>query len=162
MLEAAAAAFGWGEDKRWGKTHAAGVACGVDKGAYVAACVEVEIDPATEGVRRVVRVVEAFECGALINPDNVRAQVEGAIIQGLGGALYESVRFANGRILNPDFGSYRVPRFADIPEIEVVLLDRKDIPAAGAGETPIIAIAPALANAIYAVSGRPAHQLPLP
>ncbi len=161
VLEAAAAAFGWGEDKTRGETHGVGIACGVDKGSYVAACVEVEIDPATYGVQRVVRVVEAFECGALINPDNVRAQVEGAIIQGLGGALYESVRFANGRILNPDFGGYRVPRFADIPEIEVLLLDRKDIPSAGAGETPIIAIAPAIASAIYAVLGRASHHLPL-
>ena len=159
VLVAAATAFGWSEDMMLEETHGAGIACGVDKGAYVAACVEVAIDPATYGIHHVVRVVEAFECGALINPDNVRAQVEGAIIQGLGGALLESVRFANGRILNPDFGAYRVPRFADIPEIEVVLLDRKDIPSAGAGETPIIAIAPAIANAVYAFTG-PIHHLP--
>ena len=139
--------------------HGGGIACGADQGAYVAACVAIEIDPAAYGIPHVVRVVDAFECGALINPDNVRAQVEGAIIQGMGGALYESVRFANGRIHNPDFGGYRVPRFADIPEIEVVLLDRKDIPSAGAGETPIIAIAPALANAVCGFIG-PVHHLP--
>jgi len=157
VLEAAATAFGWGQRAPTGD-HGFGIACGADKGSYVAACVEVEAEPAS-GTLRVQRVVEAFECGALINPDNVRAQVEGAIIQGLGGALLESVRFANGRILNPDFGGYRVPRFADIPEIEVVLLDRKDIPSAGAGETPIIAIAPAIANAVHAFIGS-LHHLP--
>ena len=112
----------------------------------MAACVEVAVDPAS-GALTVLHVVEAFECGAIINPDNVRAQVEGAIIQGLGGALYERVGFANGRVLNPGFDGYRVPRFMDLPRIETVLLDRRDLPSVGAGETPILAIAPALANA---------------
>ena len=62
---------------------------------------------------------------------------------GLGGALFEAIRFENGKIQNPRFSRYRVPRFGDIPKIEVVLLDRKDLPAAGGGETPIVAIAPA-------------------
>ncbi|MCB0152312.1 MAG: xanthine dehydrogenase family protein molybdopterin-binding subunit, partial [Caldilineaceae bacterium] len=104
---------------------------------------------------------EAFECGAIINPDNVRAQVEGAIIQGLGGALYESVRFANGRILNPGFDGYRVPRFLDLPRIETVLLDRRDLPSVGAGETPILAIAPAIANAVFHATGRRLRAMPL-
>jgi isoquinoline 1-oxidoreductase len=159
VLEAAAAAFGW-EQRPSAAHHGFGIACGADKGSYVAACVAVEVDPAT-GALRVQRIVEAFECGALINPDNVRAQVEGAIIQGLGGACYESVRFANGRILNPDFGGYRVPHFADIPAIEVVLLDRKNIPSAGAGETPIIAIAPAIASALYQATGQRRRAMPL-
>ena len=113
------------------------------------------------GALQVLHVVEAFECGALINPDNVRAQVEGAVIQGLGGALFERVRFANGRILNPDFAGYRVPRFTDIPRIEVVLLDRRDMPSVGAGETPIIAVAPAIANAIFQAMGRRVCSMPL-
>src|SRR5439155_395133 len=89
----------------------------------------------TSGTVRVVRLVEAFECGAIINPDGLRNQVVGAMIQGLGGALFEAIEFENGRIKNPHFASYRVPRFRDVPEIEAVVLDRKDIPSAGAGGT---------------------------
>jgi CO/xanthine dehydrogenase Mo-binding subunit len=105
--------------------------------------------------------VEAFECGAIVNPDGLRNQVEGAIVQGIGGALFEKVRFENGRILNPKFSSYRVPRMSDVPPIEVVLLDRKDLPSAGAGETPIVGIAPAVANAIFAACGVRLRSLPL-
>ena len=72
---------------------------------------------------------------------------------GLGGALFEAIHFDAGRILNGSMRSYRVPRFTDVPAIEVVLIDRPDIPSAGAGETPIIAVAPAIANAIFAASG---------
>ena len=93
---------------------------------------------------KVVRAVSAFECGAIVSPDHLQNQVEGALMMGLGGALYEAIRFENGKILNPHFSEYRVPRFRDTPQIEVVLLDRKDLPSAGAGETPIIGIAPAV------------------
>jgi isoquinoline 1-oxidoreductase len=110
---------------------------------------------------RVVRVVEAFECGAIVNPDGLRNQVAGAIIQGLGGALFEAVEFENGRIKNPHFARYRVPRFRDVPVIEAVLLDRKDIPSAGAGETPIMAIAPAVGNALFDATGIRLNDLPL-
>jgi isoquinoline 1-oxidoreductase len=101
-----------------------------------------------DGAYRVNEIVEAFECGAILNPRNTLAQVEGAIIQGLGGALTEEVRFENGKVLNGRFSEYRVPRFGDVPRIECVLLDRKDIASVGAGETPIIAVAPAIANAV--------------
>lgn len=108
-----------------------------------------------------VRVVQAFECGAILNPDAVRQQNEGAIIQGLGGALFEQVRFDNGTILSDRFSRYRVPRFADVPEIEVVLLDRQDLDSAGAGETPIIGVAPAVGNAIFDATGVRLRSLPL-
>ncbi|MCW5841760.1 MAG: molybdopterin-dependent oxidoreductase [Caldilinea sp.] len=159
VFEAAALHFGW-DSRSAAANHGFGIAGGSDKGSYVAACVEVAVDPAS-GVLTVLHVVEAFECGAIINPDNVRAQVEGAIIQGLGGALYESVRFANGRILNPGFDGYRVPRFLDLPRIETVLLDRRDLPSVGAGETPILAIAPAIANAVFHATGRRLRAMPL-
>ena len=108
------------------------MAVGNEKGSYVAACVEVAVDPS--GALKVVRVVEAFECGAIINPDGLRNQVVGAIIQGLGGALFEAVRFRIAAITNPHLASYRVPRFRDVPALETILLDRKDIAPAGAGE----------------------------
>ena len=88
-------------------------------------------------------------------------QVVGAIIQGLGGALFEAIEFENGRIKNPHFATYRVPRFRDVPEIEAILLDRKDIPSAGAGETPIMAIAPAAGNAFFDATGTRLNDLPL-
>ena len=80
---------------------------------------------------------------------------------GLGGALFEAIEFDNGEILNPRLSRYRVPRFSDAPQIEMVLLDRKDLPSAGAGETPIVAPAPAVAGAIFAATGQRLRALPL-
>jgi len=110
---------------------------------------------------QVVRLVEAFECGGIVNPDGLRNQVIGAMIQGLGGALFEAIEFENGRIKNPRFASYRVPRFRDVPEIEAILLDRKDLPSAGAGETPIMTVAPAIGNAIFDATGIRLNNLPM-
>ena len=159
VLEATAKSFGW-PSKKTQQGQGFGIACGAEKGSYVATCVEVAVNRASGDVR-VVRVVEAFECGAIVNPDGLRNQVVGAVIQGLGGALFESVEFENGRITNPHFASYRVPRFRDVPEVEAVLLDRKDIPSAGAGETPIMAIAPAVGSALFDATGVRLNNLPL-
>ena len=74
-------------------------------------------------------------------------------MQAIGGALFERILFANGRILNPRFAQYRVPRFSDTPQVEVVLIDRKDLPSAGAGETGLVGLAPAVGNAIFAATG---------
>jgi len=159
VLETAAKSFGWPR-KKTQEGQGFGVACGSEKGSYVATFAEVAVDK-TSGTVRVVRLVEAFECGAIVNPDGLRNQVVGAMIQGLGGALFEAIEFKNGRIKNPHFASYRVPRFRDVPEIEVVLLDRKDIPSAGAGETPIMAVAPAIGNAIFDATGIRLNNLPM-
>ena len=97
---------------------------------------------------KVERLVAAFECGAIVNPDGLRNQVEGAIAQGLGGALFESIRFADGKILNGTMAEYRVPRFRDMPPIDITLIDRRDLPSAGAGETPIVCVAPAIGTAV--------------
>ena len=80
---------------------------------------------------------------------------------GLGGALFERIEFADGRILNARLSQYRVPRFQDMPAIETVILDRQDLSSAGAGETPIIAVAPAIRNAIAAATGVRLRALPL-
>jgi CO/xanthine dehydrogenase Mo-binding subunit len=159
VLEAAARPFGWPR-KKTQEGQGFGFACGDEKGSYVATCAEVAVDKKS-GAVRVVRLVEAFECGAIVNQDGLRNQVVGAMIQGLGGALFEAIEFENGRIENPRFSSYRVPRFRDIPEIEAVLLDRKDITSAGAGETPIIAVAPAIGNAIFDATGVRLNNLPM-
>ena len=159
VLDAAAKSFGWPRTKIQ-EGQGFGIACGAEKGSYVATCAEVTVNHASGNVR-VVRVVEAFECGAIVNPDGLRNQVIGAVIQGLGGALFEAVEFENGRITNPHFAAYRVPRFRDVSEIEAVLLDRKDIPSAGAGETPIMAIAPAVGNALFDATGVRLNNLPM-
>jgi isoquinoline 1-oxidoreductase len=159
VFEAAARKFGWGAAKT-ASSHGYGVAGGFEKGGNVATCAEVAVDRSA-GTVRVVRLFTAFECGAIVNPDHLRNQVEGANIMGLGGALFEAVEFENGRMLNPAFSKYRVPRFSDIPALEVVLLDRKDIPSAGAGETPIVGVAPAIGNAIFDATGLRLRSLPL-
>jgi isoquinoline 1-oxidoreductase len=159
VLQASAAAFGWGAHQPQ-PGHGFGIAGGTEKGSYVGTCAEVAVDQAS-GQVRVVRVVQAFECGAIVNPNGLRNQVEGAIIQGLGAALFEAIEFANGTILNNHFATYRVPRFADTPAIEIVLLDRPDLPSAGAGETPIVGIAPAVGNALFAATGVRLRALPL-
>ncbi|HYW97469.1 MAG TPA: molybdopterin cofactor-binding domain-containing protein [Candidatus Elarobacter sp.] len=159
VLEAAAKSLGWPR-KKTQEGQGFGIACGAEKGSYVATCAEVSVDR-NSGAVRVVKLVEAFECGAIVNPDGLRNQVVGAMIQGLGGALFEAIEFENGRIKNPRFSSYGVPRFRDVPEIEAVLLDRKDIPSAGAGETPIMAVAPAIGNAIFDAAGVRLNNLPM-
>ncbi|HMP05914.1 MAG TPA: molybdopterin-dependent oxidoreductase [Lacipirellulaceae bacterium] len=159
VLVAAAERFGWAERRRAAAPpRGVGLACGTDKGSFVAACVEVEYD----GYElHILEACHAFECGAIQNPRNLQSQVEGAILQGLGGALWENVVFRDGRIVNDNFSRYRVPRLADVPPLEIVLLDRPDLPSVGAGETPIIAIAPALANAMTHAGGKRRRNMPL-
>jgi isoquinoline 1-oxidoreductase len=159
VYEAAAKSFGWPR-KKTQEGQGFGIAGGLEKGGYVATCAEVAVDRSTRAVR-VVRMTTAFECGAIVNPDGLRNQVIGANIQGLGGALFEAIAFENGRIVNPHFSSYRVPRFRDVPEIEAVLVDRKDLPSAGAGETPIMGVAPAVGNAIFDASETRLRDLPM-
>jgi nicotinate dehydrogenase subunit B len=169
VLEAAAGRFGWcpgwqpagrpaWRDGQW-VWRGAGLAVGLEKGGRVATCAEALADAA--GQVRVTRIVTAYECGAVVNPDTVISQIEGGTVMALGGALFESVTFDRGRVARPSLSGYRVPRFTDLPELDVVLLDRPDLPSAGAGETPLIAVAPAIANAIFAATGRRLRSLPL-
>jgi len=110
---------------------------------------------------KVVRVVQAFECGAIVNPHHLENQVMGSIVQALGGALFEAVEFANGKIINSALSAYRVPRFSDIPKIEIILIDRKDLASAGAGEAGIVGVAPAIRNAILNATGKALNNLPM-
>lgn len=161
VLNAAAEKFGFAnlrQEKKAGVGH--GIACGTEKGSFVATCAAVQMDPQGKGYK-VPRVCVAFECGAIQNPANLRSQVEGCVMMGLGAALREAIHFDNGKVRNTNFKQYEVPRFEDLPELEVVLLNRPDLPSAGAGETPIIGIAPAIANALFHATGRPLRALPL-
>ena len=136
-----------------------GLAGGIEKGARIATAVAVRVDAG--GRLEIMRIVTAFECGAIVNPDGLANQVEGATVMGLGAALFEAIHFEAGVITNASLSDYRVPRLSDVPPIEVILLDRRDLPSAGGGETPILAIAPALANAIFAATGVRLRSMPL-
>jgi len=157
VLQAAAKAFGWDSNKPAG--HGFGIAGGFEKGGHVATCAEVIVNSDKEV--KVIRVTQAFECGAIVNPHHLENQAIGSIIQGLGGALFEAVEFADGKIINSGLSSYRVPRFSDVPKIEVILIDRKDLASAGAGEASIIGIAPAIRNAIVDATGVALDTLPM-
>ena len=158
VFEAAAKQFGWGKSKAAGQGF--GMGGGYEKLGNIATFAEVHVDRQSGNVK-VVRVVSAFECGAIVNPDGLRNQIEGSNVQGLGGALFEAIEFDNGKILNGRMSEYRVPRFSDVPVLETVLLDRKDIPSVGAGECPMIGLAPAIANAIFDAAGVRLRSLPL-
>jgi nicotinate dehydrogenase subunit B len=158
VLARTAEIAGWaGRQRRTGRGF--GLALGSEKGSRVATFAEVRVD--SDRRLYVERLVTVLEAGAIVNPDNLRSQVEGAMVMGLGGALFEGVHFDAGVVRNPRLSQYRVPRFSDLPQMEVELVDRRDLPPVGAGETPLIAVAPALANAIFDATGCRLRALPL-
>jgi len=163
VLRAAAGRFGWepgrGVAVGQGVAVSQGVAVGLEKGGRVATCAEVATD--SQGTVVINRIVTAYECGAIVSPATVISQIEGGTVMALGGALFEQVQLADGHQETRSLAGYRVPRFSDIPDIEAVLVDRPDIASAGAGETPLIAVAPAVGNAIFAATGRRLRTLPL-
>jgi len=161
VLETAAQRFGWKDRvKKRDANLGVGLACGTEKGSYVAACVEVQIDAKDKAIS-VRRICQVFECGAILNPENLLSQVQGAIMMGLGPALREEIKFENGEILNASFASYKVPRLADLPEMDIHLLNRPDLASAGAGENPISVIAPAVANAVFHATGTRVRSMPV-
>jgi isoquinoline 1-oxidoreductase len=91
----------------------------------------------------------------------LRQQVEGCIIMGLGGALTEEMKFKDGNVETVNFSNYFVPRMSDVPELDIVLVDRRDLNSLGAGETPIIAVAPAIANAMVHAGANRSRSMPL-
>jgi isoquinoline 1-oxidoreductase beta subunit len=161
VLETVAKHFDWpNRRKKVTPEIGIGLACGTEKNSVVAACVQVGIDR-KKGEIKVHEVCEAFECGPIQNPANLTSQVQGCIVMGLGGALREEMEFEDGKILNASFTKYLVPRFKDVPKIDVHLINKTDIPSAGGGETPIIAIAPAISNAVFAATGIRLRSMPM-
>jgi len=159
VVQKAADRFGW-PGLTHGDGRGVGIACGFEKGGYVATCAEVSVDK-NSGDVRIVRAVTAFDCGAIVNPDGLRNQIAGALVQGVGGALFEAIEFDHGVIRNAHLADYRVPRFSDVPSIDVVLVNRPDEPSMGAGEAPIMALAPAVAAAIFDATGLRLRALPM-
>jgi isoquinoline 1-oxidoreductase len=162
VLEEAAKRFGFADRHKTKPDDGVGVgiACATEKGSFVATCAAIRVDRSKQQIR-VTEICQAFECGAITNPDNLRSQNEGAIIQSLGPALREESQFENGRITNASFWEYLVPRFADLPKIDVHLLNRPDLASSGAGETPLITVAPAIGNALFHATGVRVREMPL-
>lgn len=153
VLEEGARRFGWKPGRKgWG------VACTIEKDARLAMFAEVERRAKTF---RVTRLLMVFDCGAVLNPDNLHNQLTGAILQGLGGALFETVRHDLRQVSTSKLSRYRVPRFEDVPPVEVHLVDRREVAPAGAGEAGITLVAPAIANAWFSLSGERKRDLPL-
>ncbi len=157
VILAAADRFGWKSRKKTAG-RGFGIAAGFEKGGYVATCAEIAISRARcEGAAcgGVFRVRRYRESGPVAQPGGGRNR------DGYRRGVFEHIDFADGKILTDRLSKYRVPRFSDMPAIECVLLDRKDIPSAGAGETPIVGIAPAIGNAIFDATGERKRSLPM-
>jgi CO/xanthine dehydrogenase Mo-binding subunit len=135
-----------------------GVAVGFDAGSYVAQVAKVEVNGRNVSVER---VDVAFDCGKVLNPEGARNQVEGAVVMGMGTTLWESVQFEGGRVINTGFGSYRVPRITDVPEINVSFVDGLSNHPTGVGEPGIVPIAAAITNAVVDATGLLIDRLPI-
>ena len=169
VLKAAADASGW--DKRpspnrqtrvVGAWHGRGVACVAYSGTngYIALVTEVEVDPATGRVLP-RRMVAAIDAGPISNPDGLRSQVEGGVLQGMSRALGEEVTWDAKRVTSRDWETYTSLFLGfEMPKIDVVLVDRTGVPATGAGETAITVVPAAIGNAIFDASGARLRQLP--
>ena len=141
------------------KATGRGVAISNRAGAICGAVAEVEVDKST-GQVNVKRFVLSHDCGLIINPDGLKNQIEGNIIQGVSRALMEEVKFDSSGIKTLDWSSYPVIRFPDVPEIEIVLINRPEMPALGGGEPSSAPIAAAIANAIFDATGVRLREAP--
>jgi CO/xanthine dehydrogenase Mo-binding subunit/aerobic-type carbon monoxide dehydrogenase small subunit (CoxS/CutS family) len=172
VLTAAAGEIGWDQTPAGvesaraepagadGARYGTGVALGMEKDGRVATAARVRV--AADRTVTVLTLVSVVDCGAVVHPDGLANQVEGAMMMGLGPALFEQIEFDGGVIRNGSMSQYRVPRLADLPaDLRVVLADRPGQPSAGGGEAPIIAVAPAIANAIFRACGTRLRSMPL-
>jgi isoquinoline 1-oxidoreductase subunit beta len=151
------------EKSDWGKAlpqnHGRGIACCVFGATYIAQVAEVSIDKS--GSLRVHRVVSAVDCGLAVNPDSVRAQIEGGINYALTPVLSGEISIKEGAVEQSNFHNYQVLRMKDAPEIQVHLVPAQGDPAHGVGEAGVPPLAPAVANAIFAATGKRVRRLPM-
>jgi isoquinoline 1-oxidoreductase beta subunit len=155
LLDSAAEGFGWGKPLPAG--HAAGIAVHESFGSAVAQAAEVSVDG---GRIRVHRVVCAVDCGPVVNPDGVEAQMQSGVVFGLSAALYGEITFRDGQVEQSNFHDYPVLRLADMPRIEVRIAKSNE-KMGGIGEPGTPPIAPAVANAVFALTGKRLRSLPL-
>jgi isoquinoline 1-oxidoreductase beta subunit len=156
VLRLAAERAGWSTPLPAGRAR--GIAGHFTFGSYAAEVIEVSRDPATEF--RVDRIVAAVDCGTVVSRSGAEAQVEGGILEGLCSALYGEITVEHGRVRQTNFDAYRWIRIAEAPRIEVHFVENGEAPR-GLGEPPVPPVAPALANALFALTGRRVRRLPL-
>ncbi|MGA8593681.1 MAG: molybdopterin cofactor-binding domain-containing protein [Bryobacteraceae bacterium] len=156
VLELAAVKSGWG--KRLPANHGRGIACSVFGDTYVAHVAEVSVE---NGALRVQRIVSAVDCGLAVNPDSVRAQIEGGINYALTPVLSGEISVKEGAIEQSNFDTYQVLQMKDAPDIEVHVVAGANAPAGGVGEGGVPPLAPAVANAIFVATGKRARRLPI-
>lgn len=159
VLEAAAERAGW-QPHTAPSGRGQGVALGTYGDTHVAEVAEVVVDR-TSGAVRVKRVVVAMDCGLAVNPQNVAAQAEGAVIMGASMALREQITVVDGKLTPADIQSYSPLRIGDAPDVEVVLIDTDSRPPSGVGEPPLMPAAAAIANAIFDAVGARVRDLPI-
>jgi isoquinoline 1-oxidoreductase beta subunit len=155
VLERAALRAGWGTPVKPG--HGRGLACHFSYRTYVAQVAEVSV---AHGAVRVHRVHLVVDCGRVVNPDVVRAQMEGGVVFGLSAALKGAITIENGRVQQSNFNDFEVLRLPEAPEIDVEIL-ASDAPPTGVGEPGLPPIAPAVANAVFAATGKRVRRLPI-
>ena len=156
VLELAAEKAGWGEKLPEG--HGRGLSVQTVFGTYLSEVAEVEVGK--DGSVSVKRVVCAVDCGQVVNPDTVRAQLESGIIFGITAALWGEITLKDGRVEQGNFDNYRMLRIDEAPRIEVHIVESREAPG-GIGEPGTSALAPALANAVYAATGKRVRKLPI-
>jgi nicotinate dehydrogenase subunit B len=159
VARAAADKFGW-KAAKIPSGRGCGVVCLDYLGTYVAAMAQIRVDKGS-GQIQVERIVHAQDMGPVINPEGARMQIEGAITMGLGYCLSEEIHFSGGEIKDLNFGSYQIPRFSWVPQIESVLVENLEIAPSGCGEPPIVGMGALLANALFDATGIRISQLPL-
>jgi isoquinoline 1-oxidoreductase beta subunit len=155
VLERAATAAGWGTPLPAGRAR--GLAVHTSFGSYVANVAEVSLE---QGWPRLHRYTCAVDCGRVVNPDTVAAQMEGAIGFGLTAALYGEITLRDGRVQQSNFHDYRMLRIHEMPAVDVHIVPSTE-PSSGVGEPGVPPVAPALGNALFALTGRRIRRLPI-
>jgi isoquinoline 1-oxidoreductase beta subunit len=157
VLETAAEKAGWGKAIPKGKGR--GIAQHSCFGTYVAQVADVSVNEGN-GTVKVDRIVAVVDCGPVVNPDTIKAQIEGGIIEGLSTTLKEEVMFSSGGVKSENFDDYKIIRMSEIPEIEVHILKSNE-PIGGIGEPGLPPLAPAVANAVFNATGARIRRIPL-
>jgi isoquinoline 1-oxidoreductase subunit beta len=156
VLELVAERSGWGKQLPAGQGRGIALCIGWD--SFIAQVVQVSVDK--DGVVNPLRVWCVVDCGVQVNPDTIRAQMESGIVFGLSAALYGEITIKDGRVEQTNFGDYRVLRINEIPKIDVALVKSLDAPG-GIGEPGTSCVMPALANAVFAATGKRIRKLPI-